>query len=142
MGMMCSLSTTSLIKDPDNLRKHMLSHIFASKYLHMHIRRDVFQAIADPTRRNILGLLLKEPHNVNSIAQQFDMTRQAVSLHIKILTECGVISIRREGRERYCELETRKLVEVHDWLEPFRQLWETRFDKLDHLIHELKSKNK
>ena len=100
----------------------------------MEIRRDVFQAIADPTRRNILGMLVKEAQNVNSIAEQFDMTRQAVSLHVKILSECGVISIRKEGRERYCALEPQKLAEVNDWLEPFKEMWVSKFDKLDKLL--------
>ena len=116
------------------MRKQTLSYIFASKYLRMEIRRDVFQAIADPTRRNILGMLVKEAQNVNSIAEQFDMTRQAVSLHVKILSECGVISIRKEGRERYCALEPQKLAEVNDWLQPFKKMWESRFDKLDKLL--------
>ena len=124
------------------LRKQILSDIFASKYLRMEIRRDVFQAIADPTRRNILGMLVKESHNVNALAEQFDMTRQAVSLHVKILSECGVISIRKEGRERYCTLEPQKLAEVNDWLEPFKKMWESRFDKLDMLLFDLQSKPK
>lgn len=105
------------------------------------MRRDVFNAIADPTRRNILLSLTKEPKNVNSIAEQFDMTRQAVSLHVKYLQECGVIAIKQEGRERYCKLEAQKLTEVVDWLEPFRKLWESRLDQLEKLLGEIKTKN-
>ena len=105
----------------------------------METRRDVFQALADPTRRNILGMLAKEPRNVNSLAEPFDMSRQAVSLHVKILEECGLISIRQQGRERFCELEARPLAEVAEWLLPFRQLWEDRFKQLDEVLKQLKN---
>jgi DNA-binding transcriptional ArsR family regulator len=106
------------------------------------MRRDVFQAIADPTRRDILLSLTKESKNVNSLAEQFDMTRQAVSLHVKYLQECGVISIKKEGRERYCNLETQQLAQVAEWLEPFRTLWEERLDRLDNFINKLQNKQK
>lgn len=106
------------------------------------MRRDVFNAIADPTRRSILMSLTKESQNVNALADKFDMTRQAVSLHIKYLQECGVISVKKEGRERYCNLEAQKLVEVGDWLEPFRKMWTTKFNQLDELLGELQSKPK
>jgi DNA-binding transcriptional ArsR family regulator len=106
------------------------------------MRRDVYQAIADPTRRGILLTLTKERKNVNALARQFDMTRQAVSLHVKFLQECEVITIEQEGRERYCRLEVQKLTEVADWLEPFRKMWEARFNELDNLLEELKSKRK
>ncbi len=106
------------------------------------MRRDVFQAIADPTRRDILMSLTKESRNVNALADQFDMTRQAVSLHVKYLQECGVIQIEKQGRERYCSLELKKLSEVADWLEPFRKLWEGRFKNLDNLLIELQTKKK
>lgn len=101
-------------------------------------RRDVFQAIADPTRRDILGLIAHEPLNLNSIAEHFDISRPAVSQHIKILDEIGLIVIRKKGRRRYCSLRPQKIKEVDEWLEPFRELWENRFDKLDHLLDELK----
>ena len=104
------------------------------------MRRDVFNAISDPTRRDILMSLTADKQNVNALADKFDMTRQAVSLHVKYLQECGVISINKEGRERICQLEVQKLTEVADWLEPFRKLWEGRFKQLDHLLHELKGK--
>ena len=106
----------------------------------MDTRRDVYQAIADPTRRDILSLLTKESLNLGTLAEQFDMSRQAVSLHVKILKECGMISIIREGRERYCELEPAKLAEVDDWLKPFRQLWEQRLNRLDQVLEQLKNK--
>ena len=100
----------------------------------MESRRDVFQGIADPTRREILALLTKESQNVNAIAEQFSMTRQAVSLHVKILNECGLIAISQQGRERICELQSQKLAEVDRWLAPFRKTWEDRFSRLDKLL--------
>lgn len=106
------------------------------------MKRDVYQAIADPTRRQILMSLTRERKKVNALAAQFDMTRQAVSLHVKFLQECGVISIEQEGRERYCNLEAQKLSEVADWLEPFRALWNNRLDRLDKLLDELQGKTK
>ena len=112
------------------------------KVIRIPMRRDVYQAIADPTRRQILMSLTKERKKVNALAEQFDMTRQAVSLHVKFLQECGVISVEQEGRERYCHLEANKLMEVADWLEPFRALWNSRLDRLDNLLDELQGKNK
>lgn len=104
------------------------------------MRRDVFNAISDPTRRSILMSLITAPKNVNALADQFDMTRQAVSLHVKYLQECGVITIKKEGRERFCNLETQQLAQVAEWLEPFRTLWEGRLDRLDNLINKLQNK--
>lgn len=104
------------------------------------MRRDVYQAIADPTRRQILLSLTGERKKVNALAEQFDMTRQAVSLHVKFLQECGVISIEQEGRERYCNLEAQKLSEVAEWLEPFRLLWNGRLDRLDNFLDKLQGK--
>ncbi|MEM7374990.1 MAG: metalloregulator ArsR/SmtB family transcription factor [Bacteroidota bacterium] len=106
------------------------------------MKRDVFHAIADPTRRSILLSLTTESQNVNTLADRFDMSRQAVSLHIKYLHECGVISIKKEGRERYCTLEAQKLTEVADWLEPFRQMWLGKLNQLDKLLEELQSEPK
>lgn len=102
------------------------------------MRRDVFNAISDPTRRSILMTLTKDKQNVNSLAEKFDISRQAVSLHVKYLHECGVISIHKEGRERICELEVKKLAEIEDWLKPFRKLWEDRFNQLDSLLDDFK----
>jgi len=106
------------------------------------MRRNVFNAIADPTRRGILMSLTSESQNINALADKFDMTRQAVSLHIKYLQECGVIIIKKEGRERFCNLEVQKLTEVADWLEPFRKMWTGKFNQLDKLLEELQSKPK
>lgn len=108
----------------------------------MTVRRDVFHAIADPTRREILMLISNDAMNLNALADNFEVSRPAVSQHIKILTECGLVAIRKEGRNRYCEVKPEKLSEVADWLEPFRKMWEQRFEKLDTLLEELKTKSK
>jgi DNA-binding transcriptional ArsR family regulator len=120
----------------------MLALTFASKYLHiMESRRDVFQAIADPTRRQIIGMLAQESLNLNSIAEKFDVTRQAVSLHVKILTECGLIVIKQQGRERICEAKLDKLSEVSDWIDQYRQYWNVKFNSLDKYLQKVQSKN-
>jgi DNA-binding transcriptional ArsR family regulator len=105
-------------------------------------RRDVFQAIADPTRREIIGLIARQSLNLNAIADNFDVSRPAISQHIKILTECGLIIIRQQGRERYCEVQLEPLAEVADWIEPFRKNWEHRFDKLDNLLAKMQTNKK
>jgi DNA-binding transcriptional ArsR family regulator len=122
----------------------MLAHIFASKYLRdMETRRDVFQAIADPTRREIIGLLAQQSLNLNAIAERFDVTRQAVSLHVKILTECGLIVIKQQGRERFCEAKLDKLGEVSDWVDQYKTVWNERFRSLDKYLAKIqKSKLK
>jgi len=121
----------------------MLAYIFAIKYLHiMEARRDVFQAIADPTRRKIIGMLAHQSLNLNTIAENFDVTRQAISLHIKILSECGLIMIKQQGRERYCEAKLEALGEVAGWVEQYKEFWEARLDKLGLLLHELQKKKK
>jgi DNA-binding transcriptional ArsR family regulator len=120
----------------------MLAYIFASKYLHiMETRRDVFQAIADPTRREIIGLLASQSLNLNAIAEKFDVTRQAVSLHVKILTECGLIVIKQQGRDRLCEAKLDNLSEVYDWVDQYKALWTERFNSLDKYLAKIQ-KNK
>ena len=104
------------------------------------MKRDVFQAIADPTRRNIIGLIAKNPMTPNAVADSFDISRQAISKHIKILTECGLLSLNIQGREYYYTIQPKKLSEVNDWLEPFRTIWEDRFDQLDIVLNNLKTK--
>ncbi len=104
------------------------------------MKRDVFQSIADPTRRAILMSLREKEQNVNALAEQFDMTRQAVSLHVKYLQECGVITISQKGRERLCQLDVRELNKVSEWMEPFKELLEGQFKKLDNLLEEIKNK--
>lgn len=103
------------------------------------MRRDVFQAIADPTRRDIIGMIAKKPMTPNAVAESFNVSRQAISNHIKILTDCGVLSLNIHGREYYYSVQPKKLAEVNDWLEPFRTMWEERFDKLDNILNNLKS---
>ncbi|MEQ9298172.1 MAG: metalloregulator ArsR/SmtB family transcription factor [Cyclobacteriaceae bacterium] len=106
------------------------------------MRRDVFQAIADPTRRGIIQLIADKPLRLNTIAEKFEMSRPAISQHIKVLTECGIVTINQTGRERYCQIQPRKLEEVAEWLEPFRELWEQRFDQLDSLLVRMRNSNK
>lgn len=107
----------------------------------MEKRRDPFQAIADPTRRNILSLIASKPLSLNAIAEHFDASRPAISQHIKILNESGLVVIRRAGRQRVCSIQPRKIKEIADWLEPFRRLWEERFENLDNLLNKLGGKD-
>ncbi len=102
------------------------------------MRRDVFQAIADPNRRAILGLLAQQRLTLNGVAENFRISRPAVSRHIKILKECGLVVVIPQGRERYVEARFDKLSEVNDWLEQYRQLWEGRFGQLDDLLEKMK----
>lgn len=95
------------------------------------MRRDVFQAIADPTRREIINLIAFKALNLNSIAENFEMSRSAVSQHIKILTECGLVAIKKDGRERFCEVRFQKLHEVSDWIEKYRIFWTNKLDALE-----------
>jgi len=106
----------------------------------MKTRRDVFQAIADPTRRAILTLIALQSLTPNAIAEQFDCSRQAVSKHIQILAECQLVSQQTIGREIYYQLNPTKMKEVSDWLAPFQKLWEDRYDRLDSVLNNLKIK--
>ena len=108
----------------------------------MEARRDVFQAIADPTRRAIISLIAKQPMNLNSVAEKFDMTRQAVSLHIKILEECGLIMLKQHGRERFCEARLEKLSEVSAWVEQYKQHFEQKLDSLEKYLYKLQKQRK
>jgi DNA-binding transcriptional ArsR family regulator len=98
------------------------------------MRRDVFQAIADPTRREILNLIAGRSLNLNSVADKFEVSRPAISKHIKILTECGLIVIRKQGRERYCEGKLQKLSEVAEWVEHYRVFWNSKLDALEKFL--------
>jgi DNA-binding transcriptional ArsR family regulator len=106
------------------------------------MRRDVFQAIADPTRRDIINLIAYKPLNLNSIADNFKVSRPAISQHIKILIECGLIEIKKQGRERYCEAKLSQLNEVSQWIEQYHKLWAERFDSMDDLLEEMKAKKR
>ena len=105
------------------------------------MRRDVFQAIADPTRREIINLVAHETLNLNSVAEKFQISRPAISKHIKILTECGLIVINQKGRERHCEPNLKKLNEVSDWVERYKRFWNQKLDALENYLDELQTKN-
>ena len=104
--------------------------------------RDVFQAIADPTRRQIIGMLAGKSLNVNAIAKEFDMTRQAVSLHVQFLNDCGLLIIKQQGRERFCEVKLEKLNEVTAWIDQYRKYWDNKFDSLENYLAKIQKKKK
>ncbi|MFT3701961.1 MAG: metalloregulator ArsR/SmtB family transcription factor [Agriterribacter sp.] len=106
------------------------------------MRRDVFQAIADPTRREILNMVSHRSLNINSVSENFDVSRAAIYKHIKILTECGLIIIKQAGRERYCEARLDKLSEVSEWIEKYQQYWQFKFNTLEKVLHQQKTKRK
>lgn len=103
------------------------------------MRRDIFQVIADPTRRAIIALIAVQGMTPNALAEHFDTTRQAVSKHLQILTECEVLSQQQQGREIYYQLKIDKMKEIDQWLEQFRKIWEQRYEQLDGLLQTLKS---
>src|SRR3954469_17600680 len=104
------------------------------------MRRDIFQAIADPTRRAIIALIALQAMTPNALAEHFDTTRQAVSKHLRILTECELVKQEHQGREIYYQLEINKMKEIDKWLEQFKKIWEDRYNQLDNLIFKLKNK--
>ena len=106
------------------------------------MRRDIFQAIADPTRRAIITLIALQAMTPNAIADNFNTTRQAISKHLRILTECELVKQQQQGREIYYSLEIKKLKEVDKWLNQFRKLWETRFNQLDNVLATMKKQKK
>jgi len=106
------------------------------------MRRDIFQAIADPTRRAIIALIALHAMTPNAIAENFNTTRQAVSKHLRILSECELVKQEHQGREIYYSLEINKMKEVDKWLEQYRKIWETRFNQLDNLLATIKKDRK
>jgi len=106
------------------------------------MRRDVFQAIADPTRRKIINMIAHQSLNLNSVAGQFKVSRPAISKHIKILTECGLVVVKQQGRERFCEARLEKLNEVSDWVEKYREFWNVKLDALENYLGTLQKKRK
>ena len=106
------------------------------------MRRDVFQAIADPTRREIINVLAAKSLHLNSVAENFSVSRPAISKHIKILEECGLIVVKQRGRKRYCEIKLEKLNEVSEWIEKYKKYWNVKLDALDDYLTELQTKNK
>lgn len=133
---------------PD-FRKYFRKNICATKRLHLYLqlnsciskskemRRDVFQALADPTRRAIIALIAIQAMTPNAVAEHFMTTRQAVSKHIKILTECELLTQQQSGRTIYYHFNPQKMKEVADFIEPYRKMWESRFDQLDQLLNQL-----
>lgn len=105
-------------------------------------RRDVFQAIADPTRRKIIELVAKEAMNLNTIATNLKMSQPAISQQIKILNECGIIEIERKGRERYCKVQAPSLIPAFLWLEQYQKQWTERIDSFEKYVNNLHSKSK
>ena len=103
------------------------------------MRRDIFQAIADPTRRAIIALIALQAMTPNAIAENFNMTRQAVSKHLRILTECELVKQDQQGREIHYSLEINKMKEIDNWLEQYRSIWEDRFNQLDNLLATIKN---
>lgn len=106
------------------------------------MRRDVFQAIADPTRRAIIALIALQAMTPNALAEHFDTTRQAISKHLRILTECKLIKQEQQGREIYYQLEIDKMKEIDKWLEQFRKIWVDRFNQLDDILATIKKQEK
>ena len=104
----------------------------------MEIRRDIFQAIADPTRRAIIALIAIQAMTPNALAEHFNTSRQAVSKHLRILTECEMVKQDQQGREIYYRLEIEKMKEIDKWLEQYRKIWQTRFDQLDDVLARIK----
>jgi DNA-binding transcriptional ArsR family regulator len=108
----------------------------------METRRDVFQAIADPTRREIIDLLSRESMNLNAIAEHFDVTRPAISNHIRILNECGIVAIEQAGRERICKIQPDRLKQISDWVGKYEDLWIQKIESFEKYLYQLKSKRK
>ena len=106
------------------------------------MRRDVFQGIADPTRRAIIALIAVQAMTPNAIAEHFDTTRQAVSKHLRILAECELVTPEQKGREIYYSLEIDKMKEIDKWMEQYRKIWKTRFDQLDEVLAGMKKQQK
>ena len=102
------------------------------------MKRDVFQAIADPTRRAIIALVAMQAMTPNAIAEHFDTSRQAVSKHLRILTECQLVQQEQKGREIYYSLEINKMKEIDEWLEQYRKIWEMRFEQLGEVLEIMK----
>lgn len=108
----------------------------------METRRDVYQAIADPTRREIISLIARQPLNLNAIAENFTVSRPAISQHIKILAECGLVAVEKRGRERYCRAQLAPLNQVAKWVEHYREFWTAKLNSLERFLEEPQRKPK
>ena len=106
------------------------------------MRRDVFQAIADPVRRDIIELLANKTLTVNTVAEKFDVSRPAISKHLKILKECDIIVITKKGRERFCQIQPKSLIPVFLWIDQYRNLWDDRLDSFENYLIKLQTKTK
>ena len=104
------------------------------------MRRDVFQAIADPVRRDIIKLLAEEALTVNAVADNFDVSRPAISKHLRILNECGIVEINQKGRERYCQIQPKNLIPAFLWIEQYKSLWEDKIDSFEQYLNKLQAK--
>ncbi len=124
------------------MRNQIVTLIFVTNRLHINMRRDVFQAIADPVRRDIIELVSNGSLTVNDVAQQFEISRPAISKHIKILSECGIIDINQKGRERFCLIQPQNLLPAFLWIEQYKRLWEDKIDSFENYLTTLQSKNK
>jgi len=127
------------------LRNRTVAVIFATEWFHKpkhEMRRDIFQAIADPTRRAIVALIAMQAMTPNALAEHFDTSRQAVSKHLRILTECELVTQEYQGREIYYRLEIEKMKEIDKWLEQYRKIWETRYSQLDDLLATIQKQEK
>lgn len=105
-------------------------------------RRDVFQAIADPTRREIINLLSRRPYNLNTVVSKFEVSRPAIAKHLRILTECGLVETREEGREKFFQAKLKGLQEVSDWTDRYKIFWTTKLDALGHFLEQPQNKSK
>ena len=128
------------------MRNQSVAHIFATDRLlnlnNSKVRRDIFQAIADPTRRAIITLIALQAMTPNAIADNFNTTRQAVSKHLRILTECELVKQEQQGREIYYSLEIEKMKEIDKWLDQLRKIWESQFNQLDQVLSIMKKQKK
>ncbi len=106
------------------------------------MRRDVFQAIADPVRRDIIQLLAEQALTVNAVAERFDVSRPAISKHLKILEECGIVTLNKQGRERYCYIQPKNLIPAFLWIDQYRNLWEEKLDSFENYLTQLQTKKK
>jgi DNA-binding transcriptional ArsR family regulator len=120
-----------------NLHKYLRKNLLT--IMPIDPRRDVFQAIADPNRRKIIDLLAVEPMTLNAIAEKFDISRPAVSQHIKFLIECAIVEVKQKGRERYCQIQSQNLIPAFLWLEKYHKQWDQRIDSFEEYLNNVQS---
>ena len=123
------------------MRNRLVTPMFVTNQLRIIMRRDVFQAIADPVRRDIIELLANETLTVNTVAEKFDVSRPAISKHLKILEECGIVVVNKQGRERFCRIQPRSLIPAFLWIEQYRILWDEKLDSFENYLTKLQTKN-